>query len=308
MNIKSLIGSARSLCGGSPPITLKADKSTDQPPMELFITDEHTEHYLSFKSGDESARGEITGMIFLMCTIPGLTVAALSIFSGNVDNIIFPLLIGGAILPISFIWECRAKLPLPVIFNRRTREVYFDHEGELFHTPWDDIEAITYEFMVIGPYVGGLNNAALEILVRRLGEPESALMVPLGAPMGKNLNMQKSFWEYIRSYMNNGPWFDEHGNNSPSKNFIQGQLSNDTKPSNLLTHQIKSTFKNKPADGKKNRYKPHKYYSFSWVFFSPPHTPYTRLYLRRSQTPSPQPLARNCIRASAPRWPNHPID
>ncbi|NWD68299.1 hypothetical protein HX870_11905 [Pseudomonas gingeri] len=252
MSIKNIIGRARSLYGESHPTILKADEPTDQSPMELFITDEHTEHYLSFKGGDESARGEITGMIFLMCTIPSVAVIALSIFSENFDNIIFPLLIGGAILPISFIWECRAKFPLPIIFNRRTREIYFDHDGKLFHTPWDNIEAITYDFTVIGPYVGTLKNAALEILVRRLGEPDNVLMVPLGAPMGKDLNMQKGFWEYIRAYMNNGPWFDEHGNHSESEKFIREQLSNDTRPSSLLTHQIKSTLKSKPSNGKKN--------------------------------------------------------
>ncbi|MBH8615257.1 hypothetical protein I4N56_033640, partial [Pseudomonas mohnii] len=59
-------------------------------------------------------------------------------------------------------------------------------------------------------------------------EPQTALMVSLGAPFGKSLEMQKGFWEYIRSYMNNGPYFDEQGNHSESDAFVKNQL--DVKP------------------------------------------------------------------------------
>ena len=32
-------------------IKLEADKPTGGPPMELFVTDEHTEYYLALKAG-----------------------------------------------------------------------------------------------------------------------------------------------------------------------------------------------------------------------------------------------------------------
>lgn len=37
--------------------------------------------------------------------------------------------------------------------------------------------------------------------------------------------MQKGMWEYLRAYMNNGPWFDEQGNHSESDAFVKSQLA-----------------------------------------------------------------------------------
>ncbi|WP_178129898.1 MULTISPECIES: hypothetical protein [unclassified Pseudomonas] len=270
MNIKDLIERARNLYGESPHIILKADEPTNHPPMELFVTDEHTEHYLSLRSGGESGRGEITGVIFLIYTIPCLIVIAIGLYYGHFNSIFLPLLIGAGVFLISFILECRAKLPLPIIFNRRTREIYFDHNGQLFHTPWDDIQAITYDFTIVSHHVGGLNNAALEILVRRLGEPENALMVPLGAPMGKDLDMQKGFWEYIRAYMNNGPWFDEHGNHSESDTFIREQLASNIRPSDFLAHERQLILEKKAALGRKTHLTPTDYISLIGDFYLHP--------------------------------------
>ncbi|KAA0944973.1 hypothetical protein FQ186_15110 [Pseudomonas sp. ANT_H14] len=69
-----------------------------------------------------------------------------------------------------------------------------------------------------------MQSASLEIRVWKFEEPENALMISLGAPFGKSLAMQKGFWEYIRAYMNNGPYFDEHGNHSESDAFVKSQL------------------------------------------------------------------------------------
>jgi len=126
------------------------------------------------------------------------------------------------ILPL--LWETLRPLPLPILFNRRTREVYFDHNGELYHSPWDDIQALAGEFVMVGPHTGGMRNASLEILLRRLGEPDNALLVSLGLPMGKTLQMQKGFWEWLRAYMDNGPWFDENGQRSESDVFVKQML------------------------------------------------------------------------------------
>ncbi|MBH8615138.1 hypothetical protein I4N56_032970, partial [Pseudomonas mohnii] len=106
--------------------------------------------------------------------------------------------------------------------------MYFDHDGELFHTPWDGISAVANEFQLVGTHIGGMQSASLEIRVWKFEEPQTALMVSLGAPFGKSLEMQKGFWEYIRSYMNNGPYFDEQGNHSESDAFVKSQL--DVKP------------------------------------------------------------------------------
>ncbi|KAA0982789.1 hypothetical protein FQ187_14770 [Pseudomonas sp. ANT_J28] len=70
-----------------------------------------------------------------------------------------------------------------------------------------------------------MQNASLEIRMWKFEDPATALMVSLGPPFGKSLAMQKGFWEYIRSYMNNGPYFDEHGNHSESDAFVKSQLA-----------------------------------------------------------------------------------
>ena len=135
------------------------------------------------------------------------------------------LALGFSLFLVPFLFETLRPLPLPILFNRRTREVYFDHDGELFHTPWDGITAVANEFQLVGTQIGGMQSASLEIRVWKFEEPETALMVSLGSPFGKSLMLQKSLWEYIRAYMNNGPYFDEHGNHSESDVFVKCQLA-----------------------------------------------------------------------------------
>jgi hypothetical protein len=36
--------------------------------------------------------------------------------------------------------------------------------------------------------------------------------------------MQLGFWDYLRAYMDNGPWFDEHGQHSESPDFNQSLM------------------------------------------------------------------------------------
>lgn len=252
MALKDLIQQAREKYGQVPSTLLHADQPTGEKPWELFITDEYTEHYLSLQVGGDSDRGMATGLlggIGLLCSLLG---CSLLVLSGKTEGIATGVALGVTFFFIPFLWETRRPLPLPILFNRRTREVYFDHNGELFHTPWDGIQALACEFQMVGPYTGGMQNASLEILVRRLGEPDNALMVSLGAPMGKTLQMQKGFWEYIRAYMNNGPWFDRDGNHSDSNAFVKSQLAAHLKPTGFLAHSRKAIAEKKAAAGGKN--------------------------------------------------------
>ncbi|MFZ0154073.1 hypothetical protein [Pseudomonas sp.] len=206
-------------------VILEAHKSTGEQPMELFIVDEHTEHYLALQSGGDHDRGLLTGVLGGIggCAMIGLGLIGAT--QGKFDITYMTLSIGIPLLLVPFLWETLRPLPLPILFNRRTREVYFDHDGELFHTPWDGIFAIANEFQIVGAQIGSIQNASLEIRVWKFEEPETALMISLGAPFGKSLALQKGFWEYIRSYMNNGPYFDEHGNHSDSDAFVKSQLA-----------------------------------------------------------------------------------
>ncbi|WP_421668302.1 hypothetical protein [Pseudomonas sp. ALK-5] len=47
---------------------------------------------------------------------------------------------------------------------------------------------------MVGTQIGGMQNASLEIRMWKFEEPETVLMVSLGAPFGKSLTMQKGFW------------------------------------------------------------------------------------------------------------------
>ncbi|MBE7374513.1 hypothetical protein [Pseudomonas lopnurensis] len=115
-------------------------------------------------------------------------------------------------------------MPLPILLNRRTRELYFEQDGELCHAPWDGIAAVAYAYGTVGPYTAGMRHAALEALLHRHGHPEEQVLINLGSPIGKSLEMQLGFWEYLRAYMDNGPWFDEQGRHSESPEFNQSLL------------------------------------------------------------------------------------
>ncbi|QVW26823.1 hypothetical protein KJF94_07780 [Pseudomonas hormoni] len=97
-----------------------------------------------------------------------------------------------------------------------------------------------------------MGNTSLEIMLNRFRDPGNSLMISLGSPIGKTLDMQKGFWEYIRAYMNNGPWFDERGNYSESDNFVKSQLNLNTKPSSFLAHWRKTIADKKTATNGKN--------------------------------------------------------
>ena len=147
------------------------------------------------------------------------------ILDGRPESAWIPLLIAlGCFIP-TFLWEVLRPMPLPIVFNRRTRELYFEQDGQLYHSPWDGIAAAAYSFDTVGPYTGGMRHAALEVLLHRYGDPDEQVLINLGSPLGKSLEMQLGFWEYLRAYMDNGPWFDEQGNPSESPDFNQSLLA-----------------------------------------------------------------------------------
>jgi len=233
-------------------IMLEADKSTGEQPMELFITDEHTEQYLALQAGGGSDRGLWTGVLGGMggCALVGLGL--IGAMQGKFDITYMTFSAGITLFLVPFLWEILRPLPLPILFNRRTREVYFDHEGDLYHAPWDGISAVANEFQLVGTQIGGMQNASLEIRMWKFEEPETAVMVSLGAPFGKSLAMQKGFWEYIRSYMNNGPYFDEYGNHSESDAFVKSQLSVRPKMSDSFKQTLAQLKQAKKDAGGKN--------------------------------------------------------
>jgi hypothetical protein len=237
--------------GAATTIMLEAHKTTGEQPMELFITDEHTEYYLAVQSVGDSNRGQLAGL-FGWVALGMLCLEMFLMFKGQWESVLMGLVMSVAFFLVPFFWEILRPLPLPILFNRRTREVYLEHEGELFHSPWDGIVAVANEYQLVGTQIGGLQSASLEIRMWQFENPENALMVSLGSPFGKSLEMQKGFWEYIRSYMNNGPYFDEYGNNSESDAFVQSQLSVRPRMSDSFKQTLERIKQAKRESGGKN--------------------------------------------------------
>ena len=225
---------------------LQADQPTGAPLMCMPEVEEQTEHYLSIEHGDSADRGMLTGALGGMGAAFFGFLALLDLWDGHPDSAVINALIAVACFIPVFLWEILHPMPLPILFNRRTREVYFEQEGELYHTAWDDIVAAAYSVSTVGPYTGRMGHAALEALLHRFGHPKETVLINLGSPLGKRLEMQLGFWEYLRAYMNNGPFFDEHGNNSDSREFaeIQQQVRN-TKGQHirLALSEIKEEYK-----------------------------------------------------------------
>jgi hypothetical protein len=204
---------------------LYAEQATGAELLCIPEVEDQTEHYLAIEHGDSTDRGMLTGVIGgvgggLFCTM-----ALTSYFEGINQDAFENILIALACFIPAFLWEVLRPMPLPILLNRRTRELYFEQDGELYHSPWDGIAAAAYSFGTVGPYTAGMRHAALEALLHRYGQPEQQVLINLGIPIGKSLEMQLGFWEYLRTYMDKGPWFDEQGNHSESDAFIQSLLA-----------------------------------------------------------------------------------
>ena len=207
---------------------LQADQPTGAPLMCMPEVEEQTEHYLSIEHGDSADRGMLTGALGGMLGGFWIVMGLIAYVDGSTQLALKAFAVAVVCAVVPFLWEVIRPMPLPILFNRRTREVYFEQDGELYHTAWDDIAAAAYSVSTVGPYTGRMGHAALEALLHRFGHPKETVLINLGSPLGKRLEMQLGFWEYLRAYMNNGPFFDEHGNNSDSREFaeIQQQVRN----------------------------------------------------------------------------------
>lgn len=200
---------------------LQAGQPTGAPLMCMPEVEEQTEHYLAIENGDSADRGMLTGALGGGSGLIFGTFSLGFLLDGRPEPALTFLAIILVAFLTPFIWEVLSPMPLPILLNRRTRELYFEQDGELFHTPWDGIAAAAYPYGTVGPYTAGMRHAALEALLHRYGHPVEQVLINLGSPIGKSLEMQLGFWEYLRAYMDNGPWFDEQGKPSDSPEFSQ---------------------------------------------------------------------------------------
>ena len=88
MAVSDLIQQARARFGSSPSVVLRADQPTGEKPWEMFVTDEHTEHYLSLKVGGDSDRGLVTGLLGGGVSLVMLIFALIFLIKGEWDGVV----------------------------------------------------------------------------------------------------------------------------------------------------------------------------------------------------------------------------
>jgi hypothetical protein len=203
---------------------LYANQATGAELLCIPEVEEQTEHYLAIEHGDSADRGMWTGALGGGIGCFSVVMALMAYADSDMEWVLYCLLAGLAAFILPFLWEVLRPMPLPILINRRTRELYFEQDGELYHSPWDGIAAAAYSFGTVGPYTAGMRHASLEALLHRYGHPQEQVLINLGSPISKNLEMQLGFWEYLRTYMDKGPWFDAQGDHSESDAFIQSLL------------------------------------------------------------------------------------
>ena len=123
---------------------LRADQGTGADLMCMPEVEEQTEQYLAIEHGDSADRGMLTGAL---AGVGGVFLGGFSI-AFYLDNRPEPaltcFLMAFACSVLPFLWEILRPMPLPILLNRRTRELY--------HTPWDGIAAAAYTFGTVGPW------------------------------------------------------------------------------------------------------------------------------------------------------------
>lgn len=199
------------------------DRRHVTPILPIEVQEQNT-FFLALKSGDEMVRGIWTGSLGGIGALTGFYITWRAYSLGDPEAALLVFLGSLAMVAVPFLWEVLTPMAPPIIFNRRTREVYFRNNGLLYHTPWDEVGAVAYEYQMVHQNVGAMINAPLEVLMHRYRQPEDRIFVALGLPMGKTLELQEQVWSYLQAYMDRGPWLNEHGENTESPHYVSEQL------------------------------------------------------------------------------------
>ncbi|MDR5866832.1 DUF6708 domain-containing protein [Halomonas koreensis] len=192
-------------------IRLSPRRRAAAKPYQLGDVQEQNAVYLDLATGADFSKGGLTGTMVMGFFYMALLVSPLLGRPDQVDNylIFFGILFGIAF--ITFLIEVLLPFPMPVRFNRRTREIYFQDRRKLYHVPWDEAVAWMQQTRQVTQYTGATRMTFLQVLLQRFRRPEEVIALQLSLPMGKTPEIQAMLWEYLRCYMEKGPWFDEQG-------------------------------------------------------------------------------------------------
>ncbi|WP_338578763.1 DUF6708 domain-containing protein [Halomonas salifodinae] len=199
-------------------VVLSPRRRAARQPMQLGEVQEQTELYLDLSSGAEEGKGILTGIWGMLAVYSAILMAPALRLEGELVK--YLMVIGGAlgITLAVFLLEVFWPSSSPIRFNRRTREVYFQNKDKLYHVPWDEAVAWMQESRTLTQYTGTMTETPLELLLQRYGHPEEVIALRLNLPMGRTAELQGMFWEYLRCYMERGPWFDEQGHSITTSN------------------------------------------------------------------------------------------
>jgi len=214
------------MAGEFPRLLLRGNQDSGYAPSNYGSIEWHGRNVLGIKTATAESKGVLAGvggMVSAICFL--IALVALVIGKDFSESLIF-LSAGFTVGTLSFLWELHRPFPLPIIFNRRTQEIYYDLNGKLYHAPWEGVEAVAYEYRNVNPYTGGMTHASLDLILHRFGDSEDCIALNVGGhTSGKRAETLAALWEYLRAYMNVGPWFDEQGNPAARKtSFITEQL------------------------------------------------------------------------------------
>lgn len=184
-------------------------------PQTLDEIDQKNEIFLDFKTPKEELYGVRFSTDMLVVSIT-LCIGLLGIIFSHhlvlIEKLISVAAFFGIVLLIvglPSILEILKPLPTPWRFNRRTREVYaFDESGQLYHAPWDNIQAHLSTGTVFIPKSGPMSTAVLEVQLHRFGDPSQKLNIALGMTLGGQRYQKLRLWEYLCTYMDQGPGFE----------------------------------------------------------------------------------------------------
>src|SRR5690554_828090 len=184
-------------------------------PQTLDEIDQKNEIFLDFKTAKEELYGARFSTDMLVVSIT-LCIGLLGIIFSHhlvlIEKLISVAAFFGIVLLIvglPSILEILKPLPTPWRFNRRTREVYaLDESGQLYHAPWDNIQAYLSTGTVFIPKGGPMSAAVLEVQLHRFGHPDQTLNIALGMVLGGQRYQKLRLWEYLCTYMDQGPGFE----------------------------------------------------------------------------------------------------
>src|SRR5690554_6418563 len=191
-------------------IQLSPRRKSAKQPIQLGDVQDQTEVYLDLSSGAESGKGIFTGLWGMGALYMFLIMSP--VFLQGRGEVLETAVIMLGITLATFLFEVFWPSPLPIRFSRRTREVYFQEKDRLYHVPWDMAVAWMQESRTVTQYTGSMTETPLEMLLQRYGHPDEVIALRLNLPMGRTAELQGMFWEYLRCYMEKGPWFDDQGN------------------------------------------------------------------------------------------------